>query len=138
MNGTYFSDYGLRFLVLKSGDNLTCMINFNFSGETNFPECVLQQVIVLYNHEVLHGILTCFPLTLLAASPLFLWINPSLTGTSPVQQSDCRQQSQRAACSSVFLPCVNTLPMQRLIHKFYIQTGLFVFLVGFIFILIKK
>lgn len=93
----------------------------------HLPVCVLQQVIVLYNHEVLHGMLTCFPLTLLAASPLFLWINPSLTGTSPVQQSDCRQQSQRAACWSVFLPCMNTLPMQRLIHKSYKQTGLFVF-----------
>lgn len=41
MNGTYFFDCGLRFLVLKSNDNLTCMIDFNFSGEKDFPECVI-------------------------------------------------------------------------------------------------
>lgn len=41
MNGTYFFDYDLRFLILKSSDNLTCMTDFNFSGEKDFPESVI-------------------------------------------------------------------------------------------------
>lgn len=134
------------------------MIDFNFSGEKDFPECVIS-ALSQWHLPTLSESFTClcitagdcfiqsrsaawitylFPLTLLAAPPLFLWINPSLTGTSPVQQSDCRQQSQRAACWLVFLPCMNTLPIQRLINKNHMQIRLFVLFVGFTFISIKS
>ncbi|MDE4730938.1 hypothetical protein, partial [Klebsiella pneumoniae] len=74
-----------------------------------FNLCYEQLVIVFYNHEMLllFGTLNldffCF---IGVFDAIFFWINPSLTGTSPVQQSDCFEQSRSAATKDIVFLCV--------------------------------